>query len=308
MFHFFRFYFLEESDGMSRFPEYQDALTFNMFGKDDLPLYVLISRLTKNYRLHYHNFAEISYVIDGSGEEILNGSSHPLKRGTVSFLLPNHIHEIVVPPGNVVTKYCCMFDLHLLLSNSHNPDVRDMILNIGSELPSRFDLEGEQIEFFGSLIEDMFKEYHSKRLGKNIVIQSKLSEACVFLLRMVQKHKNDHDILNVEKTNSVMEMLKVIHMHYYEELSLTLLAEMLNRNPTYLSSIFKRHVGQSFVEYLHTLRIGRATSLLAATNMNISEIALEVGFENFRTFSRVFKETRGMSPQNFRRSNHANPI
>ncbi|MBD2862352.1 AraC family transcriptional regulator [Paenibacillus oceani] len=286
---------------MSRFPEFQDGLKFNKFGKDDLPLYVVISRLTKNYRLHYHNFAELSLVIEGCGEEILNGKSRDLTPGTVSFLLPNHIHEIIIPPGTVLTKYCCMFDLNIVLTDTHDPGIRNKIFMIGSELPSRFDLDGEQREDFTKLIEDIFREYHSDRLGKNTVMKSKLSEACVFLLRTVQEQEQPHAVWNSDKTGTVMEMLKYIHLHYTEELSLSQLSELLDRNPSYLSSIFKRHVGQSFVGYVHALRIGRAASLIVTTPMTISEIALEVGFDNFRTFSKVFKEIKGVSPQDFRR-------
>lgn len=286
---------------MSSFPEYQDALTFNMFGRNDLPFYVIISRLTKNYRLHYHNFAELSFVIEGSGEEILNGKRHALKRGSVSLLLPNHIHKILIPTGSKLTKYCCMFDIELLLSYAHDPQIRDKILKIGNELPSHYDLPEEHLNYFTSLIEEMFKEYHSKRLGKNTIIQSKLSEAIVFLLRTTQEQEEQDSLLNLDKSNTVMEMLKYIHLHYNKELNLPLLSERLERNQKYLSSVFKRHIGQSFVEYLHHLRIGRATSLLLTTNLNISDIALEIGFDNFRTFSRVFKEIRGMTPLEFRR-------
>lgn len=285
---------------MSRFPKFEDGLKLK-FGKDELPLYVVISRLAKNYKLHYHNFAELSLVIEGSGEEILNGKSHPLVPGTVSFLLPNHIHELIIPPGSVLTKYSCMFDINLVLSEAYDPAICGKILTIGNDLPSRFDLTTEQNEYFSKLIEDLFQEYHSKRLGKNTVIKSKLSEACVFLLRTVQEQEQPDAAANPDKTGTVMEMLKYIHLHYTENLSLTQLSGLLDRNPSYLSSIFKRHVGQSFVAYLHALRIGRAASLILTTQMTISEIALEVGFDNFRTFSKVFKEMKGVSPQDFRR-------
>ncbi|GGD87313.1 AraC family transcriptional regulator [Paenibacillus nasutitermitis] len=292
---------------MSRFPEYQDAFTFNMFGRNDLPFYVIISRLTKNYPLHYHNFAELSFVIEGSGEEILNGKRHALKCGSASLLLPNHIHEIRMPTGSKLTKYCCMFDIDLLLSNTLDPQFRYKILKIGSELPSHYDVPPEHLDYFTSLVEEMFREYHSKRFGTKTIIQSKLSEAIVFLLRMTQEHEEQDSALNLDKTSAVMEMLKYIHLHYNEELNLPLLSERLERNQKYLSSAFKRYVGKSFVEYLHHLRVGRATSMLLTTNLNISDIALEIGFDNFRTFSRVFKELRGTTPQEFRRHARDNP-
>jgi AraC-like DNA-binding protein len=260
-----------------------------------------MSRLIKNYKLHYHNFAELSIVLEGQGEEILNGKSHRLTPGTVSFLLPNHIHEIMIPSGTVLTKYCCMFDINVVLSGTRDSDIRNKILTIGNELPTRFDLTEEHRDVFTRYMETIFQEYHSNRIGKNTVIQSKLLEACVFLLRTVQEQEQPHDVMHPDKTGTVMEMLKYIHLHYTEELSLSHLSESLDRNPSYLSTLFKRHVGQSFVGYVHALRVGRASSLIVTTPMTISEIALEVGFDNFRTFSKVFKELKGVSPQDFRR-------
>ncbi|WP_218095852.1 AraC family transcriptional regulator [Paenibacillus solanacearum] len=286
---------------MPRFLEFQDALTLNKYGKDDLPFYAIISRLTTNYRLHYHNAAELSLVIEGNGVEKLNGKSHALRRGTVSFLLPNHMHEIVIAPGTALSKYCCMFDLNLVLSDSCDPIVRQHILQIGSELPSHYDLSGEQLDAFSRLMEDMFQEYNADRLGKNTVIRARLAEACVFLLRTAPGEGPSDPGTRHDKPGIVMDMLKYMHQHYNEPLSLTALSETMGRNASYLSSVFKRHVGQSFVEYMHSLRIGRAAGLLSATTMSVSEVALEVGFDTFRTFSKVFKEIKGVTPQQFRR-------
>jgi transcriptional regulator GlxA family with amidase domain len=68
----------------------------------------------------------------------------------------------------------------------------------------------------------------------------------------------------------------------------------------YISRLFKDHVGQSFLTYLHGLRIKSAASLLISTEMPIADISTEVGFESYRTFLRVFREIRGQTPSDYR--------
>ncbi|GGD59125.1 helix-turn-helix transcriptional regulator [Paenibacillus nasutitermitis] len=283
---------------MSVFPIYQDALTYNMFGKDDLPFYILMSRLWRKYPLHYHNFAELSLVIEGSAEEILNGRPHALRRGTVSLLLPHHMHEIRVEPGTAITKYCCMFDLNILSPDEDH--IGTYLLKTGSELPSYYDLSEVQTQQLSKIMDDLFLEYHSKGFGKNTVIRHKLLEALVFLIRTYQDLRDTKIPLNDERKRGVFDMLQFIHIHCCEPLTLTMLSEHLGWNASYLSHIFKRHVGKSFIEYLHELRVGRAVSYLVSTQLSVSEIALEVGFDNFRTFSRVFKDLKGTTPKEFR--------
>ncbi|MDF2652112.1 MAG: DNA-binding response regulator, partial [Paenibacillus sp.] len=91
-----------------------------------------------------------------------------------------------------------------------------------------------------------------------------------------------------------------LHTHYQEDISLVIVAKHFNWNASYISRVFKQHVGQTFTDYLHSLRIARATSLLASTTMRIMDISVEVGFDQVRTMSRVFKELMGVTPREFR--------
>ncbi len=285
---------------MSVFPLYQDGYTFNMFGKDDLPCYILLNRLSRNYPLHHHNFAELSLVIEGSAVEVLNGRRHELGRGSVSFLLPHHLHEIGIEPGTTLTKYCCMFDLNMLFTAPDDHSIGHKLLKTGNELPSHYELTEDQTLHLTRIMEELFLEYHSHDFGKNTLIRSKLLEVLVYLVRTRPDGEAAMLPLNEERKKGVFDILQYIHLHYSQPLTLTILAEHLNWNPSYLSHIFKRQIGRSFIEYLHELRIGMASSLLLTTKLTVSEIALEVGFDNFRTFSRVFKEQKGVSPKEFR--------
>ena len=85
-----------------------------------------------------------------------------------------------------------------------------------------------------------------------------------------------------------------------EELSLTRVADFVNISPNYLSEEFKRVTGSKFVDYVARARIEKACKLLSNSNLRISEIAFEVGFQSLSQFNRVFKKLSGKSPTEYR--------
>ncbi len=251
-----------------------------------------------NYPLHHHNFAELSLVLAGTGTEILNGKPHRFKRGTVSFLLPHHIHEIQLDQPNV-HKYNCMFDVQLLFSSPSDRELANTLLQTGKEIPSHYDLDEEQTVIMEQTFISMKQEYESEQFGQDTVLRSKLLEAFVYLVR-TSRPAAPKAPLTLRSKDKALELLQFLHLHFQEEITLKQLADEFNLNPSYISRIFKQHVGKTLTDYLHSLRVGMATSLLATTTMSIVDITFEVGFEHARTFTRVFKELQGITPTQYR--------
>lgn len=117
-----------------------------------------------------------------------------------------------------------------------------------------------------------------------------------------------HALMDVLQTRShsyslaIKKALDYIDRNYQRELSLSELASYVQLNPSYLSSLLRRESGKTFVEHWTDRRMDRAKELLASGDMNISEVAYEVGYENPRYFSMVFKKHVGLTPSEFRRS------
>jgi len=88
--------------------------------------------------------------------------------------------------------------------------------------------------------------------------------------------------------------------HLGEELSLTRVADFVNISPNYLSEEFKRVTGSKFVDYIARTRVEKACELLTISNLRISEIAFEVGFQSLSQFNRAFKRLSGKSPTEYR--------
>jgi Response regulator containing CheY-like receiver domain and AraC-type DNA-binding domain len=100
----------------------------------------------------------------------------------------------------------------------------------------------------------------------------------------------------------IAKSLRFLQQHYDENISLSQLADYLQINKSYLSLLFKQEIGVNFTSYLNNIRIEKAKELLLHTNYKAYEIAKMVGFDNPYYFSKVFKETTGMSCQEFKKS------
>lgn len=84
--------------------------------------------------------------------------------------------------------------------------------------------------------------------------------------------------------------------------SVTYIAETLHISPGYLSGLLKSLTGQSTQQHLHDKLIELAKEKLSTTNLSVSEIAYELGFEHLQSFSKLFKTKTSLSPLEFRHS------
>lgn len=80
------------------------------------------------------------------------------------------------------------------------------------------------------------------------------------------------------------------------------IAETLNVSPNYLSGLLKTLTGQSTQQHIHDKLINKAKEKLSTTNLSVSEIAYELGFEHPQSFSKLFKTKTNFSPLEFRQS------
>lgn len=81
------------------------------------------------------------------------------------------------------------------------------------------------------------------------------------------------------------------------------LANAAHISRSYLSSLFKKEVGCNFPEYLVKFRINKATEILNKKNIQLSQLAILVGYEDYAQFSKMFKKYKGCSPKQYKSRN-----
>lgn len=101
--------------------------------------------------------------------------------------------------------------------------------------------------------------------------------------------------------NIVTDVQKLIYDGYADaDLSLSTLAGKVYLSPAYLSKLYKKETGETYVEFLTNVRMNEAKKLLKDTNLKSAEIGLHVGYLNAQYFCYLFKKYTGMSPIEYR--------
>jgi len=102
---------------------------------------------------------------------------------------------------------------------------------------------------------------------------------------------------------AIRQAIRYIQQNYTKPLSLVDVAEVVHLNPAYLSSLFKKNMGNNFSEYLLECRISRMKKLILMTNERLKDIAFQAGFQDYRHFCKLFKSMTGASPSSYRNMN-----
>lgn len=93
--------------------------------------------------------------------------------------------------------------------------------------------------------------------------------------------------------------------NYRNDITRDKIAATIGLNPDLFSRVFNQHTGSTLPEYINSFRVEEAKTLLAGTDRTVTRISIETGFENLRTFNRVFKKITGVTPSEFRERREA---
>ena len=120
------------------------------------------------------------------------------------------------------------------------------------------------------------------------------------LLYTGQQKNNTYSGKSGTKAYYVNQVIRFIHAHYAEDVSIGGIAKSLNISEDYLGRIFKENTSFSINEYRNNFRIAQASQLLSDAGLAINEIARKVGIENQHYFSVLFKQKMGITPTQYR--------
>lgn len=95
-------------------------------------------------------------------------------------------------------------------------------------------------------------------------------------------------------------VLRYINLHFDESITLRDVAEAEHLNANYISQMFRRESGSTFTQYLTDLRIGKAKKLLVTESIPVSDVAAQIGFNDYFYFLKFFKKVVGVTPTKYR--------
>lgn len=242
-----------------------------------------ISAGTK-FPMHWHEFLEFEIIVSGSAEHIYNGNRYTVEAGDAYMMCYYDFHSLTAFTD--VKLYSIHFNKSLL--DQEMTQFLDY-----NKFHCRFPEEeaGRIIQ----RIKELTGETDRKLPFHNLIIKNIITEIVIAMIR-----KSSADKMHVAPL-PIQQAIAYMNEHFLEKITLEELAEQLSFSTNYLGQLFKNQIGCTFNEYLNTLRLKYACSLLVASDMPVKEVAYISGYSSVEYFMYVFRKKMGMTPGEYRR-------
>lgn len=271
-------------------------------GQDSL---IMVRKHTRfvDFPKHKHDYIEVNYVYHGKLRQKVGNEPITLKQGELLFLNQHIEHEIEASAKeDIIINFIIkpeFFEFIFSFLSSDNTISNFIISSLFNNTQN-----GQFLYFMVSDVESI-QEFIQKMILE-IMNPSVLSESTIklymgLLLIELIKHvdKVQHKEENASLQYILVESLKYIDEHF-QTASLYDLAAKLNQTYYSLSKNIKKATNFTFKELLQEKRLTKAKELLDRTQLPITQIIEEVGYDNISYFYRIFKKKYGITPKQFR--------
>ena len=270
-------------------------------GTKDNPFSIYhIANVKRSFQIpvHWHDEFEIIYVKSGFLTVSISGENYIGKPGDAFVVSPGNLHFMGSQTGNV-DYFTFLFPLKYIsfrtddiLDDKLLEPLNSGHLIISPEIEDTVKEQCEQlVEIYGVKKEESQSKITAQIKTKIILLQ--------FILELWKKGfivENDTGGKNtVEK-----EMVSYIQQNFTGKILLKEFGEQFHLSEKYISRYFKEHFHITISQYVTYLRLEHAKQLLQDTDIPVTEVAMQSGYQNVSYLIRSFKKTYGMSPLKYR--------
>lgn len=242
--------------------------------------------------------ARIFYIVNGSGQIQVDGTRHPLSRGTMILISAGFPYCL---DGDNLDMIVFNFDFTYdrkdlvmfldLGAPDALPDVRKTVIEDCPVLSSPLVLQG--MTHTESDLREIMSVFQSQR------IYFREQASCLLKTFLIQLARST--LQTTTKASAISnQLIAYLQEHYREDLTCDEIALHFNYHTYHINRIMRNATGTTVHQYLINYRISMSKSLLCNTSMSIEDIAAEVGFKNTPYYSNTFKKIVGCSPSYYR--------
>lgn len=256
-------------------------------------------------------FFEIVYFEKGSGTIKINGKTVNYSANSIFVFVPDDIY--IVNPESATTTIAIKFLKSFFRGDAPqnaNLPVNDWFRKIEGILNSeshqlremRFETESDKIHLL-SLIKMVAAENDKKKSYDLFIIQNSLSVILHLIARNIQFLNADMSAKIVE-SSKIQQIINFIHANIYNPELLTTknLAEEFHMADNYISEYFKKHTDVSLKKYILNYKLKLVETRLKYTDLQFSEIAMELGFTDSSHLNKTFQSYKGMTIGDYKAS------
>ena len=249
--------------------------------------------------VHWHDEFEIIYVRSGFLTVSISGESYIGKTGEAFVVSPGNLHLMGSQSGTV-DYYTFLFPLKYISFRTDDMLDEKLLepLNSGHLMicPRVNDTAKE-------LCEQLIKIYEAKNDESESKITTQVRTKIILLQFILEMWKKGFVIENDTSGRNTVEkeMVSYIQQNFTGKISLREFGEQFHLSEKYISRYFKEHFHITLSQYVTYLRLEHAKQLLQDTDIPVTDVAMQSGYQNVSYFIRSFKKTYGVSPLKYRK-------
>ncbi len=243
---------------------------------------------------HLHSEWELVWIIENSMRIICDGVSFDAHEGDILLFSPSLIHEF-----KKIDESCTFMCLQV------SPEFLGMssqIMSDGVRL-AEF-ISADDLSKIKTCLFKMMRKY----IMQDDLFQVYCKGKCVLLMYSILS-KMPISTLSTEESSSrskknerLVRLMDFVNENYMHKVKLYEFAAKEGVTLCYMSHFIQANLGQSFQDYLNTVRFNHACSMIAKGNMKMSEIYKESGFSDYKYFVKTFVEKSGKTPDEYSKS------
>jgi len=250
---------------------------------------------------HRHDYVEVVYMCAGQTTHIVNGKKIPLHRGELLFLSQSATHEVCrAEEGDIAVNFIVLpefFQEILPTIGEEETPLRRFVMDCLVEK----NIEPGYLLF--RVADDIILQNLVENLLQILLFETSnrrnLSRMTMTLLFLQLIGRTETLATESEEEELIFRVLRYVEANYYDG-SFRELAKSLHYDSSWLSREIKRRTGKTYTQILQEKRMAQAAFLLRNTRRTVADISVSVGYENVSFFHRMFFETFGKSPKNYR--------
>ena len=245
---------------------------------------------------HSHSFYEIMYVEEGNVQYLLGTHRYRVSAGDVIFIPPGVVHRPILPEHMQAPYRRYVLWIHRDFFKTNMANWQNITEKM-SECKIYRTGTIREMDFFFRLFRDSAKEAEFARTGWEMIVIANAIQVMVALYRMEEDEKQL--LSSAEKEELYDRALAFIEAHLNEHITLEITARQLLVSEGALRQALRRGLGISFHKCLTQRRLIAAKNLMEK-NIPLEEIGLMVGFDDYSSFYRAFKQEYQVSPREYR--------
>ncbi|MEG0365396.1 MAG: AraC family transcriptional regulator [Coprobacillus sp.] len=248
---------------------------------------------------HWHRSAEMLYVRRGKLNIWMNKKKYELKQNDFIFINSKEVHSTQSPEDNEVIVLQIPGDF---LETFSNKESLHILCNT---------IENKQHKLDTNIRELLYQMYlYSERKDDAyyLKVYSLLFELGYILVKNFRVKEENLDISSQKYLDRLSEICTYIKSNYQDNLTLNDVADEFGYSPQYLSRMFQKYTGSTFLTYLNSIRLNAAFKDMMNTDYSIISISETNGFSNIKSFNKIFKDIYGETPSTYRRRLKKNMI